>query len=596
MGQPKTLTQAQDEDILQYQAHISRHESSFHRIVTLLTKHKGTLAGILTASLLLNVMGLVAPRITQLILDRVVPQGDLPSLTFLILGLVFITAFQVSLAIWRRFTLVRMSLKFDRILLGAFAAHLLSLPAHFFKKRQAGDLISRFNEHGHVRHLIAGGMTRAMIDALFVLIYLAIMFLYSVPLALVVSALLLLFALFTLFTGPILKRQHQRLQENRASVESQLIEAVAHIDVIKSMGLEETIQQKWHDLFRNFSFSNYQTQKMRQVLESSCTFVQFLITVALLWCGAFLVIQGALSLGQLVAFWMYTSLALPPLLSMVTLWDEWQQGRVAMGRVQEILDHKCEPQPSAEMRVYLEPIQGHISFNQVVFGYDDSSPVLHKVSFEIEPGERVGLIGRSGSGKTTVARLLLGLYHPKEGQVLIDGVDLRRLDLLTFRRQAAMVLQENLLLSGSISHNIALGDSETNLERIQEAAHWAGAHDFICRLPHGYETHIGEMGLNFSAGERQRISIARALYRNPRILIFDEATSALDAATSQEIQQRLSRILHGRTMLFISHKKFNTGIVDRILALEDGEIFERMKNAGNGSARIQALADPYLGD
>jgi ABC-type bacteriocin/lantibiotic exporter with double-glycine peptidase domain len=372
-----------------------------------------------------------------------------------------------------------------------------------------------------------------------------------------------------------LKDRHRQLQEDKSTVESQLIEAIANIDVAKSMSLEEMVQQKWHRLFRVFSASNYRAQKLRQLLESSCSGIQFLTTVTLLWYGARLVMDRELTLGQLVAFYMYTSLALPPLLSLVTLWDEWQQARVAMERIQEILDEKPEPQLSPEARIYLQPLEGRVCFQQVCFRYEGAAPVLRGLSFEIRPGERVALVGRSGSGKTTVARLLLGLYQPDQGHVLIDDADLRHLDLLTYRRQIGVVLQENLLLSGSVGDNIALGEPQPDADRVLKAAQEAGAHEFITRLPEGYETRVGEMGLTLSAGERQRISIARALYRNPRILIFDEATSALDSLNEWEIQRNLDTILAGRTTLIITHKMTMMKTAHRILVLHDGLVVEQ---------------------
>jgi ATP-binding cassette subfamily B protein len=551
-----------------------RERSHVRRLVGLLLGRRRVLLALLGASLVLNGLGLALPRCTQVILDRVVPQGDLRLLAQLVAALLALTAAQLLLTVWRRLALVGLSLALDRALLDAFAAHLLALPAQCFREYRAGDLASRFADHGQVRHLFAGGLTRAAMDALLVLVYFAVLFHYSARLALVVTAVLLAFAAFALATGPLLRRQHRQLQEDRAAQEAQLVEALTHIDLIKALALEEPIRRRWQALFERFAARNYRAQRVRQLLESSGTAVQFLSTVALVWCGAALVVGGELSTGELVAFSLYTSQAFAPLVSLITLWDEWQLARAALERVQEVLDRDPEPQPAAGRR---DPgrLQGHVCFEAVCFDYGGAAtPVLRGVSFAIRPGECVALVGRSGSGKTTVARLLLGLYQPSRGRVLLDGVDLLQLDVRAYRRQVGVVLQENLLLRGTIAENIALGDDQPDPERVRAAARQAGAHGLITAKPLGYEMIVGEQGLTLSAGERQRIGLARALYRDPRLLILDEVTSALDAVSEAEVQRALEAALPGRTALLIAHKLTTVRRADRVLVLQDGVIAE----------------------
>jgi ATP-binding cassette subfamily B protein len=545
-------------------------------LLRLLRAHKGTLAGILAASLALNLLGLAAPRCTQVILDRLVPAGDLERLGRLVVALTLITALQVFLTVWRRLTLVRLSLKLDRILLGDFCRHLLALPAAFFRSSRAGDLVARFTDHGHVRHLVTGSLTRAAIDSAMVLVYFGVLFHYSTPLAGLVTGLLLVFAGFTLLTGPVLKRRHRRLTEDRAAGDSQLIEALAHVEVIKAMGLEGAVHRRWVEALRRASESNEDTQRLRQLLESGGSAIQFLSTAAVVWYGAVLVVRRDLSVGELVAFSMYAAQALPPLLSLVTLWDEWQQARVALERIQEVLEQPPED-PGAHGRPLAgTAVRGQVAFDRVVFRYDDAPgpPVLRGLSFEIRPGEHVALVGASGSGKTTVARLLLGLYRPTAGRVLIDGQDLRTLNLAAYRRHTAVVPQENLLLSGTVAENIALGDPRPDEGRVVEAAKQAGAHDFITAMPRGYATRVGEMGLTLSGGQRQRVGLARALYRRPAILVLDEATSNLDPQSGRQVRERLRAVLRATTVLVIAHDLEAVRHVDRILVLRDGVVGE----------------------
>jgi ATP-binding cassette subfamily B protein len=293
-----------------------------------------------------------------------------------------------------------------------------------------------------------------------------------------------------------------------------------------------------------------------------------------------LVLDGELSAGALVAFGMYAGLAMAPLVSLITLWDEVQLARAALGRIEEVRRQPPERQPG-DTRGCPVPLRGRVRFEQVRFCYDgpDAPEVLRGVTFELGPSERVALVGRSGSGKTTVARLLLGLYRPTGGRVLVDGLDLAELDPAAYRRQVGVVLQENLLFSGTVRDNIALGEDRPEQDRVESAARLACAHDFIAGLPQAYDTVVGEQGLTLSGGQRQRVSLARALYRDPRLLIFDEALGSLDGDTLRAVHRNLPAMLAGRTALIIAHHGPTIRLADRILVLEDGVIVEQGTHA-----------------
>ncbi|MFV2066768.1 MAG: ABC transporter transmembrane domain-containing protein, partial [Pirellulales bacterium] len=547
------------------------------RLVELLAKNKRTLAAILASSLLLDLCGLVPAVLTQRIVDAVVPSGNLSLLNLVALAMVLVAVLQIGMTAARSLLAVRLSQRLDRALLGEFYAHLLALPTRFFKLRRTGDIVARFGDNQNVRDLFTAGTLTAVLDSFMVVVYFAVMFSWNVPLALVVLAFVPLFVGFTLAVSPIMKRMHRRLLEEQAAHESNLIETIGGIDMVKAMAIEEPIRRKWEKLFQQFLATQLQSQRLEQAFSAVGSAIGVLSNVALIWFGAWLVLRQKLSIGEFMAFNMLANQVNGPLARVVGLWDQLQQARVSLERMSDVLDTDPEPQAPVDQRVYPTRVRGRVKFDRVFFRYSTKGApyVLRNVSFEAEPGQRIAVVGRSGSGKTTLVRLLLGLYRPTEGHIFVDDHDLGRIDLSSYRRHVGFVLQENTLFAGTIVDNIALGDLEPDRQRAEEAAVLAGAHEFIGSMPLAYDTVVGEFGLTLSGGQRQRINIARALYRNPQILVLDEATSALDSLSEREIQKNLDAILADRTAFVIAHKIATVREADMILVLHDGTIVER---------------------
>ncbi len=560
-------------------ANAPTQQRSIGTFARLLVPHRGTIAQILALSLLIQVLGLVSPLLTQTILDKVVTNQSLDTLNVFALGMLICGVWAIGTSSARQYLLQYLSNRLDLTSIGGFIRHALSLPLKFFEDRRVGDILTRVQENQKVQQFLIGRVLLAWLDLLTGGVYLVLMLYYNWQLTLLVLCLIPPIALLTLASTPLLRRLSREVFHAAADQNSLLVELLDGVPALKSAAAEQDLRWRWEDRLTKQLNAQFAAQKTAIGLGSAGSLIQTLGNTALLWYGAKLAIGGELSIGQFVAFNMMIGYVLQPVLQLSGLWDELQEVWIAIERLNDVFEREPEENPQHPMLV-MPPIQGEVRFEQVTFRYDDGGDrdVLTNLSFTIAPGERVAIVGTSGSGKSTLVKLLQGFYHPSGGRICIDGHDITRVLPQSLRQQIGVVPQECFLFSGSAAENITLFDESIPLAAAIEAAKLAEAHDFIQSMPLGYNTPVGEKGSHLSGGQRQRIAIARALLGNPRLLILDEATSSLDAESERRFQNNLETFSRDRTTFVVAHRLATVRNADRILVLDRGSIVESGKH------------------
>ncbi|QNB07948.1 type I secretion system permease/ATPase [Herbaspirillum frisingense] len=544
----------------------------FSWFIPAVIKYRKVLVEVLVISLVLQLLGLVTPLFFQVVMDKVLVNHAMMTLNVVAVALVAATLFEAALTGIRTAVFAHTSSKIDVELGSRLFAHLLSLPIGYFQVRRAGDSIARIRELENIRSFLTSNALTLVLDIIFSFIFLGVMLCYSVTLSLIVLASIPLYLALSLVFTPMLRARLNDKFNKNAENQSFLVETLTGMDTVKSMAVEPRWQQRWDKQLAAYVAASLGSTNIGLLASGGVTLVSKLVTVGIMWLGALLVVKNELTVGELVAFNMLAGQVASPILRMAQLWNDFQQVGISMSRLADVLDARAEVGGN---RTRLPQVSGAISFDQVSFRYrPESPPVIHSVSLEIAPGEVIGVVGRSGSGKSTLARLVQRLYLCDGGRISVDGQDIAVIDTASLRRQIGVVLQESTLFSRSIRDNIALADPALPIEDIIAAARLAGAHDFICELPEGYDTVVGEQGSGLSGGQRQRIAIARALITNPGILIFDEATSALDYESEKIIQDNMRQICAGRTVLIIAHRLSAVRDADRIVVMEQGRIAE----------------------
>ena len=554
----------------------SETSSSLERYFELVAPYRVILLEIALASIAIQIFGLIVPLLTQLLLDRVVVQRSDLTLAAVGSGLLIFGLFRIAMTGLRQYLLAHTANRVDLALIVGFVDRTFRLPLSFFETRYVGDIISRIQENRKIQRFLTGEALSIVLDLLTVFLYIGLMLWYSWKLSLMVLALVPFFVLMALIATPFLKRISREIFNAYNQETKYLIQSLTGIRTIKSMAVEPLVRAHWEELFSESIRKNFSGQLIGNTLQIASSLIQTLITVGLLWFGAWQVIHDELTIGQLVAFNMLLGNVISPFNRLAMLWNELQEVLIAVERIEDVIDSPVEEDLQDSSQQYLPPLLGHIRFENVTFRYQAQSEVntLENISFEVLPGQMIALVGRSGSGKTTISKMVLGFYTPVEGRILIDGYDVTSVSLQSLRSQVGVVDQDTFLFGGTIRENISLGRSEAILSEVVEAAKQAGAHEFIQELPMGYETQIGEGGGMLSGGQRQRIAIARALLGNSRLLILDEATSNLDTESERIIQQNLNTITKNRTTLVIAHRLSTVRNADLILVLDRGVLVE----------------------
>jgi subfamily B ATP-binding cassette protein HlyB/CyaB len=539
-------------------------------------KYRKILGQVLIASFFLQIFGLISPLFFQVVVDKVLVHRGISTLDVLLVGLVVVSIFESILSTLRSYIFSHTTNRIDVELGARLFRHLVSLPLGYFGARRVGDSVARVRELENIRQFITGSSLTLVVDLLFTIVFLAVMSWYSLWLTAVVVLSLPFYAGISLAVTPLfrvgLDEKFRRGAENQAF----LVEAVTGIETLKSMAVEPQIQRHWEEQLAGYVAASFRVGNLGNYASNVIQFISKLASAAILFFGAKAVMDGTMTVGELVAFNMLAGRVSQPVLRLAQVWQDFHQTRLSIERLGDILNTPTEPSRPAGQGGSLPAIKGDIRFDRVKFRYRlDGGEVLKGIELAIQAGQSVGIVGSSGSGKSTLAKLIQRLYVPESGRILVDGIDLAMADSAWLRRQIGVVLQESILFNRSVRENIALVDPGLPLDQVIQAAKLAGAHDFILQLPEGYDTQIGERGSTLSGGQRQRIAIARALVTNPRILIFDEATSALDLESEQAIQRNMRRICQDRTVVIIAHRLSTVRHCDRIVTIEQGNVVEQ---------------------
>ena len=552
-------------------------------------KHKGALAQVVITSFFVQLLGLFNPLLIQQIIDAVISQGNYSSLNVLGTLLIAMALAQALLGSLRTYLFSDTTNRIDISLGASIINHLLRLPLSYFAKRPVGEVSSRIGELERIRSFLTGTALTVLLDAIFSFIYIGVMLLYSVPLTIAALGVVPLFIALTVAVSPIIRRQLREGAEANARVQSHLVETLAGMETVKGQGMELPSEWRWEQLYGGQIEAGFRNTITSTAAGSANQFLGQVSGLIIIWYGAILVLDGKLTLGQLIAFRILSGYVTSPLLRLASLWQNFQETALSLERLSDVVDHPEEIEITGENLPPIPPIKGSINYDSVSFRFSNSGPMqLLNVNLSIDKGSFIGIVGSSGSGKSTLLKLLTKLYEPENGTIRIDNYDISKVDLYSLRSQIGVVPQDSLLFDGSVQANIGLTRPDANFEDIQKAAKIACADDFIETLPSGYSSSVGERGSALSGGQRQRIAIARMVLKRPKLLILDEATSALDVDTEQRLTRNLAEEYKESTVLFITHRLGSLKHADKIFVMHEGSLVEE----GNHETLI-ALSGRY---
>ena len=564
-------------EIIWVDKHTETPEAKFSLqwLLPAINRHRNVLIQVLIASFVVQLIGLINPLMIQVIIDKVISQRSLDTLQILGIGLIVVTILGGVLSSLRTFLFTETTNRIDTRLGAEVIDHLLRLPLNFFDKRPVGELGSRVAELEKIRNFLTGQALTTILDASFSLIYIIVMVVYSWLLTIIALGVVPIQILLTLIGAPLIRRQIREVAEENAKTQSHLVEVLTGVQTVKAQNIENVSRWKWQELYGQYISKSFQKTITGSVLGETSKVLQQLSQLLVLWVGATLVLDGQLTLGQLIAFRIIAGYVTQPLLRLSSIWQNIQELKVSFERLGDIIDNPAETTDIDRGKIPLPSIKGSVEFENVSFKFINSQPnVLNDINLKITPGQFVGIVGQSGSGKSSLMKLLPRLYSPRKGRILIDDYDINKVELYSLRRQIGIVPQEPLLFAGTVNENIALTNPDSPSDEIIKAAKNSAAHEFIMTLQDGYNTKIGERGAGLSGGQKQRIAIARTLLSNPKLLIMDEATSALDYQTERKVCEGLRSTCKGSTVFFITHRLSTVRNADIIIMLHEGAIEE----------------------
>jgi subfamily B ATP-binding cassette protein HlyB/CyaB len=523
------------------------------------------------AAFILYGLGLATPIFFQLIIDKVLVHQSYATLTVLTIGVAVALIFDAAFTFLRRYLLLYATNRIDIRVATRTFGHLLNLPIALFEQASAGVLVKHMQQTGRIREFLTGRLFLTLLDGLSLLVFVPILLLYSVKLTFVVLGFAALVGLVVMMLVGPFQRRLQALYRAEGERQALLVETVHGMRTVKSLALEPRQRRVWDDCSAQSISVRFRVEKISTIAQSIIGLLEKLMSVAIIGLGALDVFSGAMTIGALVAFNMLAGRVSGPLVQIVTMVHEYQEVALSVRMLGEIMNQR--PEQFGRGRGIRPELHGRIDFDKVTFRYGpDGAPALDDVSFTVPAGTVFGIVGKSGSGKTTITRLIQGLYQNQQGIVRIDGYDSREVDLVHLRTSIGVVLQDNFLFRGTVRDNIAAAKTDASIEEVVAAARTAGAEEFIERLPRGFESMLEENAANLSGGQKQRLAIARALITNPKLLILDEATSALDPDSEAILRQNLSKIAKGRTVIIVSHRLTTLVDADAILVVERGKI------------------------
>lgn len=547
----------------------------FQRFIHLLLPQKKLIIHIFIASLIYTILGILAAFYFKVLVDDILPDSLMKTLTTLSIGIIVLNIFKVILNAFRTHLLLYLSQKLDIALLLGYYRHVLELPMNFFGTRKVGEIVSRFNDASKVRDAISGATLTIMIDTLMAVAGAVILYLQNVQMFGITVIMVVLYLIIVLTFNKWYEQLNRKQMEDNSQLTSYLVESLNGIQTVKAYNAERKANRETEIKSVKLLKSIFDLSWVSNLQSSLKIFVELVGGVVILWVGSVCVIKGQITIGQLITFNSLLVYFLDPVKNLINLQPQMQTAVVAADRLGEILDLEAEKGENERKKLCPDSLSGDIVFKDISFRYGTRQLVLEDINLTIKKGQKVAFVGESGSGKTTLSKLLLHLYKAESGNILINDNNIEDIQIEKLREKIAYISQETFLFSGSILDNLSLGLDYATMDDVIEATKSAQAHDFINELPLRYETRLEENGANLSGGQRQRLSIARAMLKKPDILIMDEATSNLDAITEKQLDKTISEYSENMTTIFIAHRLSTIKNCDQIFVMDKGRIIER---------------------